>query len=63
MKRQFVTEHYERVHAPGEARCDKLYNDMGKIMAKYSGETTTPEKREYSDADARSFKMLKEDDS
>ncbi len=45
------------------ARSDKLYDDMGIIMTKYSGESMTPEKRKSSDAELRPSKAMKEDDA
>ncbi|KAK3908986.1 Breast cancer type 2 susceptibility protein-like protein [Frankliniella fusca] len=63
MKRQSICEYFGRVHEPGEARSDKLYDDMGIIMTKYSGESITPEKRKSSDSEVRPSKAMKEDDA
>ncbi|KAK3933212.1 Phosphoribosylaminoimidazole-succinocarboxamide synthase [Frankliniella fusca] len=54
MQKAMITEFYGRIHPPTEGRLEKLYNDLGKIMTKY-----TPEKRrsDTDDGDGSSKKV------
>ncbi|KAK3916802.1 Succinate dehydrogenase assembly factor 2-B, mitochondrial [Frankliniella fusca] len=47
MGTQLSRTFFGMVHEPGESRSDKLFNDMTKMMRKYS--ETTPEKRSHED--------------